>query len=204
MLSTDCLKGPSQVVRSQSPSSSSASHKLARMAAEIVQSGEYFIRNHGSGTVLELTGGSNTNCTNVIGNAKRPPRDPLVSAQRWIVTQIGGSHFYTIENAASRSMMDLTRSLPADGTPIIGYQATGKPNQQWAIARHASGSGYVISNHATGTFIDLLNGGTTAGTAVNAWGGTGITTTNTHQIWDLVPHLSTGAWIQKEIHDYLV
>ena len=35
--------------------------------------------------------------------------------------------------------------LAANGTPIIGYQRTGNPNQQWAFTLHASGTAYVYA-----------------------------------------------------------
>lgn len=93
--------------------------------------------------------------TKVQGYQKRELSDEFVPAQLWVITQAGDNSVYKIENANSRTIMDLTGSMsvsslyqivvskippgsagnPANGTPIIGYQSNGNPNQRWAILR---------------------------------------------------------------------
>jgi len=155
------------------------------MASRTIESGVYFIQNIGTGTVLDLDGGSSANSTKVQGFTKRELSDSWVPAQLWVISSVGGGQ-YTIENTNSRTFLDLTDGNVANGTRLIGYQATGNPNQCWIITRNSNDTAYVIANGATGTFIDLLDGGSANGTAVNGWAGSGPTTTNTHQLWEVV------------------
>ncbi|KAI0090541.1 ricin B-like lectin [Irpex rosettiformis] len=157
------------------------------MSAAHITPGVYFIQNIGTNTVLDLTNGSSANSTKVQGYAKRELSDPWAPAQLWIIAPVSGNDpLYTIQNTNSRTYADLTGSNVASGTPIIGYQGTGNPNQHWVFSLNADKSAYVIRNQSTGTFIDLLNGGSANGTAVNGWAGEGATTGNTHQLWRLV------------------
>ncbi|TBU38765.1 ricin B-like lectin [Dichomitus squalens] len=156
------------------------------MAALTIETGVYFIQNAGTGTVLDLTGGSNANGTKVQGFTKREINDVYVSAQLWLIAQVPGTDEYTIQNANSQTYLDLTGSNVQSGTPLIGYQPTGNPNQRWIIKRNSTNTAYVIGNGATGTYVDLLNGGSANGTAVNGWAGEGPATTNPHQLWHVV------------------
>ena len=101
--------------------------------------------------------------TRVQGFQKHELNNVWVSAQLWIITaNEDGS--YTIQNANSRTYLDLTgstsfiiRLLPcvnsgygygvagniANGTPLIGYQGTGNPNQKWIIKRNSTNTAYV-------------------------------------------------------------
>ncbi|EPS99469.1 hypothetical protein FOMPIDRAFT_82645 [Fomitopsis schrenkii] len=156
--------------------------------------GVYFIQNIATKTVLELAGGSNANSTSIYASQQRNFSDELVPAQLWVISQDGtGNSAFKIENANSRTIMDLSAADSADGTPIIGYQSTGGSNQRWAILRTNSiATTYVIQNQATGmiihhqAYIDLLNGSSANGTAINGWSGRGVDTTNTHQLWTLI------------------
>ncbi|KAI0090539.1 ricin B-like lectin [Irpex rosettiformis] len=156
------------------------------MAAAQIESGVYFIQNVGTGTVLDLTDGSNVDNTKVQGFEKRELNDVWVSAQLWIISQVGTDPVYTIQNANSRTYADLSGSNLQSGTPIIGFHGTGNPNQNWIITRNTLKTAYVIRNQATGTYVDLLNGGTANGTAVNGWAGEGVDTPNPHQLWHIV------------------
>ncbi|EPS97703.1 hypothetical protein FOMPIDRAFT_82435 [Fomitopsis schrenkii] len=157
------------------------------MPSAPVPSGVYFIQNLGTGTVLDLDNGSSANGTKVHGYQKRDLSDNWVPAQLWVVSQIGDSSLYTIENANSRTNLDLTGSNAADGTPIIGSQATpDAENQRWAILRNREDTAYVIQNKGSGTYVDLLYGNSANLTPVNGWAGQGVTTPNTHQLWKFV------------------
>ncbi|TBU36298.1 ricin B lectin domain-containing protein [Dichomitus squalens] len=158
------------------------------MVSRTIKDGVYFIQNVGTDTVLDLTDGSSANGTKVQGFTKHELNDEWVSAQLWIITQVPGTDEYTIQNANSRTYLDLTESNPQNGTPIIGYEPTGNPNQHWIITRNSTKTAYVIENAgATGTYVDLLDGDSADGTAVNGWAGEGPTTTNTNQLWHFVP-----------------
>ncbi|EJF58760.1 ricin B-like protein, partial [Dichomitus squalens LYAD-421 SS1] len=104
------------------------------MAALTIETGVYFIQNAGTGTVLDLTLGSNANGTKVQGFTKHELNDVWVSAQLWIIAQVPGTDEYTIQNANSRTYLDLTGSTSLaterNGTPLIGFEPTGNPNQR--------------------------------------------------------------------------
>ncbi|KAI0090542.1 ricin B-like lectin [Irpex rosettiformis] len=154
------------------------------MAAAHIESGVYFIQNVGTNTVLDLANGSSADGTRIQGFAKRQLSDPWVSAQLWIITQVGhDSPVYTIRNAKSCSYADLFESNVVNGTPIVGYHGTWHPNQHWIFTMGNCGSGYVsIRNLATGTYIDLDSGNSANGAPVVGWSGL----FNRNQLWFLV------------------
>ncbi|KAI0768440.1 ricin B-like lectin [Irpex lacteus] len=155
------------------------------MAAKL-ENGIYFIQNAGTGTVLDLNGGSGANGTKIQGFAKRELNDPWVPAQLWIITKIDNSDSYTVENANGRTYVDLTNGLVADNTPIIGNQGPGGANQRWKFIRNTKKTAYVIQNEASKTYIDLYGGGVPDGTPVNGYAGSGADTTNQNQLWQLI------------------
>ncbi|TBU40751.1 ricin B lectin domain-containing protein [Dichomitus squalens] len=152
-----------------------------------VKSGVYFIQNIGALSVLDLTGGSSSSGTVVQGYAKRDLTDPSAIAQLWVIAQIKGTTLYTIQNAQGGTFLDLKGGASANETPVVGNSQSGKSIQQWSITPNAANTAYMIVNSSTKTVVDLLNGGTANGTAVNGWGTDGPSTTNTHQLWVLVP-----------------
>ncbi|KAI0768439.1 ricin B-like lectin [Irpex lacteus] len=150
-----------------------------------LEDGVYFIKNVGTGTVLDLEKGTADNGTRVIGHAKRELNDQWVPIQLWVVAKTGNGDYYTVQNAKSLTYMTLTDGLAASGTPIVGHERSGD-NQHWQFTRNTANTAFVIKNEASGTYVDLYNGGFTDGTAVNGWPGSGASTTNTHQLWELV------------------
>lgn len=97
--------------------------------------------------------------TKVQGYTKRELNDSWVSAQLWIISQVGNDAVYTLQSAGSRTFLDLDKGTPftsitspieltcsgltANGTSIIGYQETGNPNQRWIITRNTINTAYV-------------------------------------------------------------
>lgn len=100
----------------------------------------------------------------VQGFAKRELDDIWVPAQLWVIAPVRDDPGkYTIQNANSRTYMDLTKSgllctcpkiegaaengaflgLAETGAPIIGFRATGNPSQRWIITRNVNRTAYV-------------------------------------------------------------
>jgi hypothetical protein len=154
------------------------------MASLQVQTGIYFIQNAATGTVVDLKDGSNAQGTKIQGYQKRELNDSWVPAQLWVISQVGSSELYTIENTNSRTFLQLDSN--ANGAPIAGFNANGNTNQQWVITRNSTNTSYVIANRSTGTYFDLYNGGSANLTPVNGWTGSGSATTNPHQLWNIV------------------
>lgn len=50
--------------------------------------------------------------TKVQGYAKRELNDSWVSAQLWIISQVGNDAVYTIQSAGSRTFLDLDKGRP--------------------------------------------------------------------------------------------
>ncbi|EPT03296.1 hypothetical protein FOMPIDRAFT_1046850 [Fomitopsis schrenkii] len=151
-----------------------------------IKSGVYFIQNAGTGTVLDLPNGDSANGTKVRGYEKHKLGDSWVSAQLWIVCQLGDDPVYSIQNARSRTYLNLTSDGPTNGTPITGFESTGDSHQHWEIYRNNADTGYVIENKATTTYVDLKGGKSDNGTLVQNWAGDGVQTTNKNQLWKFV------------------
>ncbi|EPS99468.1 hypothetical protein FOMPIDRAFT_82644 [Fomitopsis schrenkii] len=150
--------------------------------------GVYFIQNYRSGTVIELGNGSSVNGTAIYGYQQRALSDDLVPAQLWVITQSGtDKSVFKIENANSRTVMDLNRGNPMPQTLIFGYQPQDRnPNQRWAILRNSNNTAYVIRNQSSGTYVDLYGGRSANGTGIHGHGGEGVTTMNNNQLWVLI------------------
>ncbi|EPS97735.1 hypothetical protein FOMPIDRAFT_82407 [Fomitopsis schrenkii] len=151
-----------------------------------IKSGVYFIQNAGTRTVLDLPNGDSSNGIKVQGFKKREFIDGWVTAQLWVVSKVASDPVYSIENARSGTCLDLSNSESKNGTPIIGYEATGHPNQHWVIHRNNADTGYVIENKATSTYVDLQGGNSANGTPVQSWAGEGVQITNKNQLWEFV------------------
>jgi hypothetical protein len=95
--------------------------------------------------------------TPVQGYVKRQLSDNWVPAQLWIISQVG-TNLYTIENANSRTYMDLGMlfrththecthetgpGAKPNGTPILGRPGTGSDHQKWVITQGTHSSAYV-------------------------------------------------------------
>ncbi|TBU21800.1 ricin B-like lectin [Dichomitus squalens] len=160
------------------------------MAASTIENGVYFIQNVRTGTVIELAVGSSKDGTIVQGYVKRELNDVSVSAQLWIIGHAGNTGEYTIQNANSRTYLDLQgNSAPENGghgTRVIGYHQTGVQSQRWIIKRSSKNTSYSIINGVTGTYMDLDGGSN--GTPIMTFRGEGIgySTTNENQLWHIV------------------
>ncbi|KAI0092323.1 ricin B-like lectin [Irpex rosettiformis] len=151
------------------------------------QSGVYRIQNLSSGTVLDLTDGSSTDGTRIQGFAERELTDVWVPAQLWVVALVSGTNIYTIQNACSRTYVDISGGSFNDGTPLVGFEGTSKSEQRWALIPSSTHSGYyVIQNQASKTYIDLENGNPANGTKVQIWSGSGASTNDNNQLWKFI------------------
>jgi hypothetical protein len=96
--------------------------------------------------------------TPVQGYAKRELSDGWVPTQLWIINHVG-TNIYTIENANSRTFLDLgmlfsepysrlllmklVQAANPNGTSVLGRPATGSDHQKWVISRNTNGTAYV-------------------------------------------------------------
>ncbi|KAG7091497.1 hypothetical protein E1B28_010527 [Marasmius oreades] len=94
---------------------------------------------------------------------------------------------YHIENAGAPSAIDLYNGGSSDGTPIAGWCFTPDTiggHQLWLAEPIPNmNDTFTLCNLTSGTYMDLYNGGSESGTAINGWAGAGAITTNTHQLW---------------------
>ncbi|KAI0090522.1 ricin B-like lectin [Irpex rosettiformis] len=151
-----------------------------------LQSGVYYIQNLGSGTVLDLSGGSSTDGTKIQGYAQRPLTDVWVPAQLWVVALVEGSNTFTLQNACARTYADIQGGNIANGTPLVGFEGTSQAEQRWVITLSTNNTSYVIQNKTSGTYVDLQSGSTANGATIQIWGSEGPTTTNKNQLWNFV------------------
>ncbi|KAK0494137.1 ricin B-like lectin [Armillaria luteobubalina] len=119
--------------------------------------GIYLIHNAGVPVAMDLYGGSSADSTKITGWKFS---DTTINwNQLWLVEPVNDkADTFTVRSIIAGTYMDLTGSNPENGTPIIGYQKTGNPNQEWVIKHSADNKSYKMKNNATGTFADLYNG----------------------------------------------
>ncbi|KAI0826154.1 hypothetical protein BC629DRAFT_52896 [Irpex lacteus] len=67
-------------------------------------------------TLIEILTG-----TKILGREKRELSDEWISAQLWIIVKIDRNSVYTIQNANSRTYMDLVKGMPMDLTTNQGF-----------------------------------------------------------------------------------
>ncbi|KIP12205.1 carbohydrate-binding module family 13 protein [Phlebiopsis gigantea 11061_1 CR5-6] len=142
--------------------------------------GVYFIKNTGSGTVIDIASGNG----GVLGWKMHSYAEPTVSRQLWIINPVDSENqVYQIRNVDGTHYLDIPNGNPATGTPVVSSDNTGQSSINWQITPAPDSSGYVIRNNASNTYVDLYLGGSANGTAINGWAG-GPPFTNTHQLWD--------------------
>ncbi|KAI0425939.1 carbohydrate-binding module family 13 protein [Xylaria sp. FL1042] len=75
-------------------------------------------------------------------------------------------------NYGTGTALDLTAGNTDNGTPLIGYQFHGGANQQWKLERVDNGPvwpTWKLRNVQTGTYVDLDDGKSANGTAIQGW-----------------------------------
>jgi len=160
------------------------------MAAYTVEEGVYFIQNVKTGSIIDLEDGASADNTKIHGRStKRDLNEHYVPPQLWIISKVEGKSFvYKIQNASSRTYMDLPGSNVTSGTDVVGYHQTSDDSQEWTIARNFTNrTAYTIQNRGnTSLYVNLNNGNAESTTVINGWSGTGGSTTDTNQLWHIV------------------
>lgn len=95
--------------------------------------GVYWIRSRYSGKVLDLSGDSSEDGARVIDFAQRAPAINTTHNQLWLVELTPSRKSYTIRNADTGTIIDLSGGNANDDTPIIGWTDHGTSNQMWRI-----------------------------------------------------------------------
>ncbi len=89
---------------------------------------------------------------------------------------------YKLTNASSGLVLDDPESSKTQGTQIIEWPSTGRPNQSWRFAVQPSGA-YTIQNVSSGLYLTDPNGSSVRGTKLEQAAATGDGT----QLWALTP-----------------
>lgn len=75
-----------------------------------------------------------------------------------------GSTYY-IKNIKSGKYLDVYNNSTSDGTKVIQYKYTGRPNQQWKVTEYSNGSCKLVSL-SSNKLLTIENSGTDNGVAV--------------------------------------
>lgn len=110
--------------------------------------------------------------------------DGTGTAQQWQLRESHTGCFHLI-NVRSGRALDNPEGLAFDGTQMHQWEyAWGNYNQAWCF-RNVGGDRYTVQNLAAGTLLDVRDGGTANGTAVQQWGAD-PTQPNANQTWRLI------------------
>ncbi|MDI1489092.1 MAG: hypothetical protein OHK93_008370 [Ramalina farinacea] len=117
-------------------------------------------------------------------------------AQDYFIADLWHGRRVKLASLASNSILDLSGGDSADGTRVQGWEDNGSSAQRWYLYKVNEGSTWspwVIKNAATDTWLDLSNGGSADGTAIQCWG----------QTWDQVRRNRNSHWflITQQQHE---
>jgi hypothetical protein len=152
--------------------------------AQLVNNRTYIITSVHSGLAITDPGASNTN--SVVLEQQTVTNAP---DQQWIVTNQGlngdapgSAGYFTLTNASSGQMVDVTGASHANSALVDQYPANGNPNQNWE-AIHLSGNTYEVLSQNSGLALDVDGGGTANGEEIDqyTYGG------HTWQQWIFTP-----------------
>jgi O-glycosyl hydrolase len=122
----------------------------------------YELVNRNSGLVMDVTGASTQDGTQVIqwyenGNAN----------QQWAFVGLGAG-YYKVVSRNSGLLLDVTGESLLDGASVIQWHDHDGANQHWSIADTGDGS-YTLINQNSGLLLDVSGGSTDAGANVIQW-----------------------------------
>jgi hypothetical protein len=143
-------------------------------AADIDTGAYYVLRNHHSGLVADVTGGSTEDGAEIVqwDRTDRPWQQ-----FRFVPS---GDGYYRIVNRHSGKALDVWEHSTADGAEIRQYTDLGNPNQQWRPVDTADGVSFV--NRHSGKALEVWDWSTEPGGRLSQFehhGGAG-------QVWTLV------------------
>jgi beta-glucanase (GH16 family) len=127
-------------------------------------SGYNYIQNRYSGDVLDDTGWSTTNGTQMEQWAEVSGQ----ANQQWNVVPTGDGYYY-IQNRYSGDVLDDTGWSTTNGTVVEQWaEGSGQANQEWGLVPTGDGY-YYVQNRYSGDVLDDTGWSTTNGTVVEQW-----------------------------------
>ena len=136
---------------------------LANANRGTIAPGDYVIGSAlSSKYVLDVSGGSTSNCANV-----QIYQDNNTSAQRWRIIEDEQGYLQII-NIGSRKALDVSGGSSLEGANVWQYSQNGSAAQKWIAVRSANG---VVLYSALGNnlILDVLSGGTSNGVNVQVY-----------------------------------
>ncbi|EGO20674.1 carbohydrate-binding module family 13 protein [Serpula lacrymans var. lacrymans S7.9] len=181
--------------------------------------GIYSIENSAVPLAIDLSSGGSADGTKVQGWGKWLFSNPNCLAQLWLVTPTGATDAFTLQNLRGGLYLDLPNGSSANGNPLQGWQRVGN-NQVWIIRQ--TGTFYKMQNLQGGStcslhsvlialrapetrvivlpaFVNLLDGSSSNGTAVEGWAGEWNDTANQSQLWSFQPMSRTSAEVDNAL-----
>lgn len=159
----------------------------------------YTIRNKGSGTFTDLSGGSNTNGAQVQGWEDEGASASFSFNQRWLITPVNGTPgAYKMQNLHSGTFVDLSNGSPSNDTKVQGWEGSvndTNKNQQWVISGAEVAGFWRVQNVASGTYMNLLDITPNDGTPIVGW----EHFNNDNQLWTIQPATLSGAQINATL-----
>jgi len=161
----------------------------------------YTIKNRGSGTFADLSGGSDA-CGAQVHGWNDGTTDANTSLnQRWLISPVAGLlGVYTIQNVHTGTFVDLSDGRTHNGTKIHGWKLENgkfKLNQQWAISRGEVDGFWRLQSKAGGTYMNLNDGNQNNGTPITGW----EHVTNDHQLWTIESITISGVQVNATLVD---
>lgn len=137
----------------------------------------YRIQSRSSGLVLSVPNGQ---IQDGVGLKQLANADQLW--QKWRLTAVDGSSYYTLIAQHSKRGIQITNSATADNAPVDQWTYWGGAHQQWAVQRNTDGF-YVISNRNSGKAVTIRNASTSSGADIVQQT---LTLGQSHQQWSLI------------------
>ena len=156
------------------PSPLPSNPQISDLPATDIEEGVYEISNGGSNRLLDVSGGSCDNGTNVQQYAQNG-----TPAQRWRIEKFNGH--YLLVNVASGKALDVSGGNGANGTNVQQYVLNHTNAQLWDFVARQDG-GYFIKSCLGDYVLDISGGSVSNGgnAQVYSWNATNA------QVWNLI------------------
>lgn len=141
------------------------SQKFSLIFGRTLNDGLYTINtNLSSSKVLDVSGGFNTNGTNIALWDKHGE-----GSQRWYISYNANGDYYTLRNPITGKYLDVNRAEAKPGTNVQLWAGSGSCAQRWKFYKNSDGSYSMLSTCSLGYAADVEDGKTTNGANVLVW-----------------------------------
>jgi len=158
-----------------------------------LDAGAYIVRNRTSGTVMEVAETRDHPAWKPRAKIQASPKtEPFDLKQCWFISAYRDAKYVTFLNSRSSTYIDLDDGSSKNGTKCNAYPLAAKfpkhgsnvdAAREWLATRTDDGY-WRFKNRASGTYLEINDGSSVPGTAVQAWSGNEKVGA---QQWELIP-----------------